>query len=170
MKSLNLLKSLIDLFLFLAVLGALAAIIIIPIKIIYPHLEIPVSIEGVEITVFDRLAIVIIVLNAIGIAFFIYAMFVLRNVLKLFLINEIFNDVVIKSFKVIGKSLIAAAILNSVPTYIYMMIVQNKLDFKISGADFNSLLLSISLGLLFIVISEIFNKAKILKDENDLTV
>ena len=170
MKSLNLLKTLIDLFLFFSILGGLAVIIVVPMKLLNPDLDIPISIKGVEVAGSDWLSIIVIVLSGIGAFFFIYAIFLLRKVLLLFIKREIFTDIVIGYFKTIGKCIIAAAVLTSVPMFFYNMIQRNNIGIEFTGGGFDSLLLSTSLGLLFIVIGEIFQKAKNLQEENELTV
>ncbi len=170
MKSLNLLKTLVDLFLFFSVLGALALVVVVPLKLINPGLDIPISIKGVEITGGDWASLVVIVLAAIGTGCFIYAIFVLRRVLGLFLKNQIFTDQVIGFFRLIGRCIIASGLLTSIPMFFYNMIAGNNVGIEFNGGGFDSLLLSVSLGLLFIVIGEIFQKAKNLKEENDLTI
>jgi len=170
MKSLNLLKTLIELFLFFSVLGGLAVIVVVPLKLINPELDIPISIKGVEVTGGDWLSLLVIILAAIGAAFFIYAIFMLRKVLQLFLQNEIFTDTVISHFKVIGRCIITSGVLTSVPMFFYNMIQRNNLGIEFTSGGFDSLLLSVSLGLLFIVIGEIFQMAKNLQEENELTV
>ena len=170
MKSLNVLKSLIDLFLFFSVMGGLAVIVMVPLKLINPEHEVPISIKGIEVTGSDWLSLLVIVLSGIGAFFFIYAIFVLRKVLKLFLQKEIFTNAVIAHFRTIGKCVIASTLLTSVPMFFYNIIERNNLGIEFTGGGFDSLLLSISLGLLFIVIGEIFQKAKTLQEENDLTV
>ena len=170
MKSLNLLKTLIDLFLIFSVLGGLSVLIIVPMKLINPDFDIPISIKGVEVVGNDWLSLVVIVLSAIGAFFFIYAIFLIRKVIHCFLKNEVFTDIVIGHFKLIGKCVIASAVLTSVPMFFYNMIQRNNLGIEFTGGGFDSLLLSTSLGLLFIVIGEIFQKAKNLQEENELTV
>ncbi|HEX8269881.1 MAG TPA: DUF2975 domain-containing protein [Flavobacterium sp.] len=169
MKSLNLLKTLIDLFLLFAVLGALALIIAVPLKI-FTGRDIPISVKGIEVSGSDGSSIALIALSGIGAFFFVYAIFLLRKVLQAFLRNQIFEDDVIRNFKLIGKFIIAYALLTSVPMLIYRMVQENHFEVGFTGGGFDSLLLSVSLGLLFIVIGEIFQKAKNLKEENELTV
>ena len=170
MKSLNLLKSLIDLFLLFSVIGAIGAIILVPVKLLNPEFDIPIKIKDVEVTGGDWLSLVVVVCSAIGAFFFVYSIFTLRKVLQLFLRNEIFNETVIKYCKVVGKCIIASALLNAIPMFFYNMVQRNHLGIEFNAGGFDSLLLSVSLGLLFIVIGEIFQKAKNLKEENELTV
>jgi len=169
MKSLNVLKSLIDLFLFFSILGGLAILVILPIKLINPSLDVPISIKGGEIAGSDWLSVLVILLLGTGTLLFIYAIVVLRKVIKLFMRNEIFTNGVIVHFRTIGKCIIASALLTSLPMFFYNLITEVSLGIEFTGG-FDSLLLSVSLGLLFIAIGEIFQKAKNIKEENELTV
>ena len=169
MKSLQILRTLVDIFLFYAVLGALTALFIVPMIIIDPSAKIPVTIKGIDVVGDDWLSILVIILGAISAFFFVYAIFILRRVLILFQKNEIFTDKVIGYFRTIGKFIVISTLLSSLPLFFYNVI--NRGNIKIEfGAGFDSMLLWISLGLLFIVIAEIFNRAKLMKDENELTV
>lgn len=170
MKSLNLLKALIDLFLFFSVLGGLTVLIIVPMKLISPDFEIPITIKGVAVTGSDWFSLAVILLAGIGAFFFIYAIFLIRKILILFLRREIFSDTVVGYFKLGGKCIIVSALLTSVPMFFYNMVQRNHLGIDFMGGGFDSLLLSVSLGLLFIVIGEIFQHAKKMKEENELTV
>ncbi len=169
MKSLQILRTLVDIFLFYAVLGALTALFIVPMMIIDPSAKIPVTIKGIDVVGEDWLSIFVIILGAISAFFFVYAIFILRRVLILFQKNEIFTDKVIRYFRTIGKFIVISTLLSSLPLFIYNVINRNNIKIEF-GAGFDSMLLWISLGLLFMVIAEIFNRAKMMKDENELTV
>ena len=169
MKSLQILRTLVDVFLFYSVFGALAALVVVPMMIIDPTAEIPITIKGMEIVGKDWLSILVIILGAISAFFFVYAIFILRRVLILFQQNEIFTDKVIVYFRTIGKYIIISTLLSSLPLFFYNVINRGNIKIEFSGG-FDSMLLSISLGLLFIVIAAIFSRAKVMKDENELTV
>ena len=169
MKSLQILRALVDVFLFYSVFGALAALIVVPMMIIDPTAEIPITIKGIEIVGKDWLSILVIILGAISAFFFVYAIFILRRVLILFQQNEIFTDKVIVYFRTIGKYIIISTLLSSLPLFFYNVINRGNIKIEFSGG-FDSMLLSISLGLLFIVIAAIFSRAKVMKDENEITV
>ena len=170
MKSLGLLKTLLDLFLFITVFCAIAVIVAVPIKLMNPQMKLPVSIDGVKVIGTDWLSIVFVVLTAIAAFFFVYAIFLLRQVIVLFSKREIFSDNVIRKFRIIGKCIVAAGLFRPVSMFFYDMFQNNNAEIQFGSGGFDSLLLSVSLGLLFIVIGEIFQHAKNLKEENELTV
>lgn len=169
MKSLQILRTLVDLFLFYSLLGAFAALVVVPMMIIDSTAEFQITIKGVEIVGNDWLSILVIILGAISAFFFVYAIFILRRVLILFEENEIFTDKVIGNFRTIGKFIIISTLLSSLPLFFYNVINRGNIKLEFSGG-FDSMLLSVSLGLLFIVIAAIFSRAKVMKDENELTV
>ncbi len=169
MKSLQILRTLVDIFLFYSIIGALTALFIVPFILLDPSAEIPVTIKGTEVIGDDWLSIIVIILGAISAFAFVYAIYTLRRVLILFSKNEIFTDKVIAYFKTIGKFIIISSLLSSIPLFIYNVIHRKAVRAEFSGG-FDSLLLSVSLGLLFIVIAAIFTRAKMMKEENELTV
>ncbi|HEY0047445.1 MAG TPA: DUF2975 domain-containing protein [Flavobacterium sp.] len=170
MKNLTLLKALVDLFFFFGVLAVGGMLIILPIYILNPEMDLPIKIAGQTLGDRDPSTIIVVILGMAGALFFIYSIYRLRAVLALFIKHEIFSDNVSRHFTVIGQCIIASTFLTSVPMFFYNAIHRNKLGIEINGGGFDSFLMSTSLGLLFLVISEIFKKAKNMKEENELTV
>jgi len=133
--------------------------------------EIPVSINGQEITAADLSTKILIALAAIGTLFFVYAVYLLRKTIGFFKKRDIFNQEVIRYFSSIGKCVIVSTALTNIPMFFYSAIHHARFaNLSLTGGGFSSLLLSLSLGLFFMVLSEVFKIAKNLKEENDLTL
>jgi EamA domain-containing membrane protein RarD len=84
--------------------------------------------------------------------------------------RDIFNPDVIKHFNLIGKLIISSSLLSNLSLFIYNMVNQDHIELSLGFGSYDSFLISISLGLFFMVISEIFKIAASLKEENELTV
>ena len=83
--------------------------------------------------------------------------------------RQIFEDAPITLLDTIGKYFVLASLLTGVPAFIYNITVKNETKISFGGA-FDSFLFTASLGLFFMVLSEVFKIAKNMKEENDLTV
>ncbi|MDI1254929.1 MAG: DUF2975 domain-containing protein [Flavobacterium sp.] len=170
MKKLNILKTLIDIAFFFMLLGALAIFIFVPIYLCGSEGGLPIIINGQSITAFDIYTKILIALAAIGALLFIYAIYLLRKTLAFFVKRDVFNSKVVHYLDLIGKFLIVSTLLTNIPLLIYNIFSRQHLSIQFNGGGFDSLSLSVSLGLFFMVLSEVFKIAKNLKEENELTV
>ena len=88
--------------------------------------------------------------------------------MSLFQKRIIFEKENIRLLNEIGLCFLATSILSGIPILIYQIIYKKiSLEF---GGSFNSFLFSSSLGLFFMVLSEVFKIAKKSKEENGLTI
>jgi hypothetical protein len=81
--------------------------------------------------------------------------------------KSLFTDLQIASFKLIGQLIITLTIVDSISSFVFEAIFKNHLEIRFVFFDF---WFSISLGLFFVFLSNIFQKAKYYKEENELTV
>jgi hypothetical protein len=170
MRKLNVLKTVLDFFWLSSLLAIFALILYLPFYFLDPEMKIPVQINGQEIsnqTIFSK---VIICLNVISSLIFLYSIYLLRKAIILFQKREIFNNEIVRLFNLIGKSIIASSIISTFSIYTYNIIERNDLSLFLAFGSYDSFIISISLGLFFMVISEVFMIAIKMKEENDLTV
>jgi len=169
MRKLNILKALIDLFFFFAAFATLAMVVFVPIVMIDGE-GIPIKLNGTEIEVVDWQTKVLLVLSLVGALCFIYSIFLLRKVIGYFMKRDLFHEKVISHLNRIGQFLIASTILVNVPLFFYNMFHRQHVGVQFTNGGLDSLLMSVSLGLFFMVLSEVFKIAKHMKEENELTV
>ena len=170
MKKLNILKTILDFFWWSALLFLTGLILFLPFYLFNSEMNIAVKIKGQEIssqTIFSKL---IVFVNVIGSLLFLYSIYLLRKVVVLFQKREVFNDEVIRLFNLIGKLIVISSIIGSFSIFLYNTIEKNHLGLSLDFGSYDSFLISVSLGLFFMVISEVFKVAKTMKEENDLTV
>ncbi len=81
--------------------------------------------------------------------------------------GSLFTKYQIAGFNLVGQLIIWLTILQSLAEFILKMIFKSRIEFKFEVSGF---WLFIALGAFFIVLSKVFQKAKMLKEENELTV
>lgn len=170
MKKLNILKTVLDFFWWSALLFLTGLILFLPFYLFNSVMDVTVKIKGQEIssqTIFSKAFVFV---NIVSSLLFLHSIYLLRKVVILFQRREIFNDEVVRLFNLIGKLIVASSIISSFSIFFYNMIERNHLGLSLDFGSYDSFLISVSLGLFFMVISEIFKIAKTMKEENELTV
>ncbi|QYJ69176.1 DUF2975 domain-containing protein [Flavobacterium litorale] len=170
MRRLSLLKTVTDILFILTMIGAIFGLPLIIMVFLFPD-SIPFKLDADSELLQGKEQweiIILLLLLYVGALFFVYALYLFRKTLDLFRKRIIFDDRVIKNFDqtgkaiLIGYSIIAASI-------VLAWITSPSHDITI-GIAFNNSLLTIGLGLFFIVLAEVFQTAKGMKEENELTV
>jgi len=168
MKRLSLLKILSTI---LLVISGIAMFFAVPFVLVVAFLpgSVPFDINGTKAVDASVESILVLAFTVIGYAFDVYALYLFKKVLELFEKKKIFHDDVIKHFDQIGKAIIIGYVVMAVPAVLYKMLVEGSVALSVDF-DFDETLLTLGLGLFFMVLSEVFLIAKGLKEENDLTV
>ncbi|MFP5437441.1 MAG: DUF2975 domain-containing protein [Bacteroidia bacterium] len=96
-----------------------------------------------------------------------YALFRIKEMLKLFEKNIFFDERVSKHFNIAGRMVLCGFLLQLINDTFYIT-HDNFVGFNLD-IDLTTFVLP-SAGLLLLALSDVFSKAKTLKDENDLTV
>ena len=170
MKKLNILKTILDFVWFSALIFLTGLILFLPFCLFDSEMNIAVKIKGQEIssqTIFSK---AIVFVDIVVSLLFLYSIYLLRKVIVLFQKREIFNDEVVRLFNLIGKLIVASSIIGSFSIFMYNIIERNHLSLSLDFGSYDSFLISISLGLFFMVISQVFKIAKNMKEENDLMI
>ena len=169
MKKLQFLKALLD----LIWLSSIVAIVGIAAFIIYIFIHgsagIPIKLDGQNIDISNNPTKILVVFGIVAYGIFVYGIFELRKLLALFSKRLIFEDENIVLLNRIGKSFLVSAALVGIPLLVYNVFCRSSVYIEI-GSGFGSLLFAASLGLFFMVLSEVFKVAQMMKNENDLTV
>jgi len=170
MKKLQILKALLDLFWFFSLISAIGILIFIPLFLTGNAGDIPVKIKGQEIVNDDLFSKIIIIVNILSGLLFVYSVYLLRKIVSYFQKRDIFNADVIGYFGLIGKLIIASALISNIALFIFNAVKRNHLGLSLDFGGYDSFILSICLGLFFMVIGEVFKIAKNMKEENELTI
>ena len=170
MKKLNVLKAVLDLFWFFSIIAIVGILIFVPVYLFSSDATIPIKIKGLEISSNSILAKVVIFINVISGLLFFYSIYLLRKVVLLFQNRKIFNYEIVRLFNLIGILIIISSVLSTFSMFVYNAIERNHLGLSIDFGSYDSFLISVSIGLFFTVISEIFKIATSIKEENDLMI
>jgi hypothetical protein len=120
----------------------------------------------------DNFIRVIVILMAIGNIMYIMGLFKLKKLIDLFMKNDFFSSDSILLLQQIGTYLSYSTLLIYIPSFVYNSFIQIE---KTSGIFAESLsktafLFFMLLGVFFLILSAVFEEAKRLKDENELTI
>ena len=170
MKKLQFLKAILDFFWFFSLVGGIGILIISTIYLFDSNIDIPIKIQGQLITKHELPSKLIIFANMITGIFFLFSIYLLRKVVTHFQNKEIFNINVIKYFNLIGKLIIISSLISNLTGFTLSIIKHEYAPVSLGFGSYDSFLISISLGLFFMVISEVFKIAKNMKEENELTI
>jgi hypothetical protein len=170
MRQLNILKTILDIFWFFTLIGAIGVVVFLPFYLFGDEVDIPIKIKGQEITTNDLFSKIVVLANVVSGLLFLYSIYLLRKVVGLFQKREIFNEEIVKLFNLIGQLVIASSLISNVSLFIYKFVVKDHADLTLDLGSYDSFLISISLGLFFIVISAVFKIATRMKEENELTI
>ncbi|MDP3353942.1 MAG: DUF2975 domain-containing protein [Flavobacteriaceae bacterium] len=169
MRKLIILRAILNLFFFFLIMNAIGTLFLFILFLFSDELLIPIMIDNQQLTSINQGEIFLMISAFIGFAFFIYGVFLFKKVLNHFTRRKIFNNEIIRYFKLIGVSFIIYSFLTNLSIFIYKIAVSNKFE-MVFFSGFNSFLFSTSIGLFFIVLAEIFSIAKNYKEESDLTI
>jgi hypothetical protein len=169
MNKLSILRTLIDFTFYISCLTVLVLVLFVPIAALGYANELPIKMNGQSTFINNWQSKLLLVFVLISSLFFIYSIYLLRKTIAFFAKRDIFNSEVIQNFNIIGICVITSSLLLIIPSFFYQAVEESSLEISIQSG-FDSPILIISLGLFFMVLSEVFQKAKNLKEENDLTL
>lgn len=171
MRKLNILKTLIDLFWFFSLLASVAMIIFIPYCIFHKGsiADLHLKINGEPIVDYGFATQFMLTLIVIAYGFFVHGIYQLRKLLRLFEKRIIFEQATIVLLYQIGRSFTISSLVGGIGLFVYNSFNHGGGDIDFTSG-FSSFLFTLSLGLFFMVLSEVFTIAKNMKEENELTV
>lgn len=171
MRKLYILKALVDLLWFFSVIVIIAMAIFLPYLFLSSEpIDIPMTIGETKVVALDLPTKFLLLGLITAYCFFVYGLFLFRKVLGLFSKRKIFDVLVISLLNKIGIYFLTASIIAVIVDFIAKVYIENKVEAGINGGFFDSFLFTASLGLFFMVLSEVFAIGKNIKEENELTI
>ncbi|TAF11891.1 MAG: DUF2975 domain-containing protein [Flavobacterium sp.] len=166
MRKLNFLKGIVD-FVWITMLITIPFLLFFIVMVVIDSepLDVPIKVNGTILEVVDLRTKVLFGFLCISASLIIYGLFLFRKLLRLFQLKIIFDLEIVILMKRLGFVIILSALLGGIPNFI-LEIVKNNISLSLG---LNPFVLLFSLGLFFLVLSEVFVIAKHLKEENDLT-
>jgi hypothetical protein len=166
MRKLNFLKGIVD-FVWITTLFSSPFLLFFMIAVLIDSepLGIPLEVNGTILEVIDFKTKTIFCFLCISALLVFYGLFLFRKLLCLFQLRIIFDEEVVYLLKKLGFVITSAALLGGIPDFI-LEVMKNTISLSLG---LNPFVMLFSLGLFFLVLSEVFVIAKHLKEENDLT-
>jgi hypothetical protein len=169
MKNLRILKSLIDILYLVALLITIFLFIGVINLALYGGMLPGMSINGAKITNPSWLANVVLLIVLISGILFCYAVYLLRQTIGHFMKREFFIQKVVVNFRKVGIFTVLSSVISPAAVLLYNIVENGDLELTF-GFGFDSLLVTLIVGLFFMVLAEVFKIAQNLKEENELTV
>ena len=170
MKKLNFLKAILDLFWFFSCLAIVGILVVVGFYLFDVDFDIPIKINDVLVTTKTSEAKILVISGICSSFVFMYSIYCLREVIILFQKKEIFTNKVITYFNYIGIAIITSTLISNVSLFLFKILVRDFAAISVDFGGYDSFLISICLGLFFMVISEIFKIVKAMKEESELTI
>lgn len=168
MKKLNILKTIVDLFWILSIIITPLMLLFIGFVLTNNNKDgIPIRIQGILYDEHNLTTKLLLITTLISFIILVYTIFQFKNVLREFQKTKMFSTTVNKGFKNMGISLLIAAGLSGISSFLYPLLVKSRFELELSLSPF---ILMLCFGLFFMVLSEIFKIAKQAKEENELTI
>jgi hypothetical protein len=166
MRKLNFLKGIVD-FVWITALFSSPFLLFFMVVVLIDSepFDVPFKVNGTILEVVDLKTKVLFGFLCLSALLIIYGLFLFRKLLRLFQLRIIFDMKIVSLMKRLGFVIILSALLGGIPNFI-LELVKNKISLSLG---LNPFVLLFSLGLFFLVLSEVFTIAKSIKEENDLT-
>ena len=168
MRRLTILRTLTHILYVLSLLSLFFAVPFVLVMAFMPE-RIPFKIGDLQAGAYGAETIIYLLASIAGLAFDVYALYMFKKLLRFFTKKVIFHAEVISLLDQIGKAILIGYAIVFAADFLYTTLVENKIEMElVSGLD--SAIVTIGLGLFFLVLSDVCLMAKNIKDENDLTV
>jgi hypothetical protein len=166
MRKLNFLKGIVD-FVWITALFSSPFLLFFMVVVLIDSepFDVPFKVNGTILEVVDLKTKVLFGFLCLFASLIIYGLFLFRKLLRLFQLRIIFDMKIVSLMKRLGFVIVLSALLGGIPNLI-LEIVKNNISLSLG---LNPFVLLFSLGLFFLVLSEVFTIAKSIKEENDLT-
>ncbi|MFD2726508.1 DUF2975 domain-containing protein [Hyunsoonleella rubra] len=167
MKTIQVLKKLINIYYYLLLIAFVAILVFVPIAVQQGDTSDLRIIEGYDASnISIQKLIPLMIITAIIYLLFVRAVYLLKCTLKDLSEGNYFSELIISNFKKIGLLILVCGVSYAVFKFFTRLMLLS--DVRL-GIDF-SLITPIIIGLFFMFLSEVFAQARYTKQENDLTI
>lgn len=170
MRKLKILKTTLDFFWFFSIPACICMLVFLTFYIFESDSDMSINIKGHKIINHNAFTKTIVTINMISNLVFLYSIYIFRKVVFLFQKRDIFNPELPRMFNLIGISIITSSTISSLCFMIYQRVEGKFPGLSLDFGGYDSFLISVSLGLFFMVLSTIFKILLSLKEENELTI
>ena len=113
----------------------------------------------------------LIILELIKTGAYIYGLYVLRKLIRSFFRNKLYTKLQIASLNLSGRLICLSVILGAVSEFLKKMILANRITLNFGMEfSFSSFWIILAFGIFLIFLAKVFQNARQLKKENELTI
>ncbi|WP_373058544.1 DUF2975 domain-containing protein [Zunongwangia sp. H14] len=171
MKPPFLLKTILDIAFILLILSFFGTSVVVFFYIFTNEPVIPIFINETEIPRATSAVKLLLVAEILGSALFLYTVFLIKKLIREFFRNKLFTRIQISLLNLVGQLIIFTTIVQGTIQFFEKIVMQQRLSFSIiTEFSFGSLWFIIAVGLFFMYLARLFQQAKFIKEEHDLTV
>lgn len=171
MKQPILLKTILDICFILLALSFFSAVGIFIIALITNPDFYPIHVHDRVLSEFTPATIIFIIAELIIGGLVLYTVYILRKLIRSFLKGKLYTRFQIATLNLVGQLILVITLGQAFTTFMGKILIEIKAEVAL-GVDFSfgSFWFILAIGLFFIYLSKIFENAKKLKEENELTV
>jgi hypothetical protein len=171
MKQPILLKTILDICFILLAFTFLSAVILFILTLSLGERFHFISINGVILTEFTPYNIILISAELVIGGLVLYTVYILRKLVRNFLKGKLYTTLQITALNLVGQLIILITLAQGVIEFFGKIVIDSRvgIDFGMK-LSFGSFWFILAIGLFFIYLSKIFQNAKNLKEDNELTV
>lgn len=129
------------------------------------------ELNGRILSEFTPIAIVLVTAELFIGGLILYTVYILRKLVRDFLRGKFFTTFQIATLNKIGQLIVVITLTSGLTDFLGKMLIESQATVRV-GMDFSfgSFWFILAIGLFFMYLSQIFNNAKALKEENEFTV
>ncbi|MCY2686287.1 DUF2975 domain-containing protein [Salinimicrobium sp. TH3] len=171
MKQPILLKTILDICFILLALTFFGAVVIFILALIMSPDFYPIEVNDRILSEFTPVTIILVTSElAIG-GLVLYTVYVLRKLVRSFFKGKLYTRFQIAALHLVGQLIVIITLAQAFTDSTGKMLIEAKADIAVGiNFSFGSFWFVLAIGLFFMYLSKIFRSAKILKEENELTV
>ncbi len=170
MKPPVLLKSVLDFCLICLVL-IYAVTLFSGVALIITDPGLPLEIYGRTVEELTPAAIAFLIGSLLTSGIFVYVVFLLRKLVRSFFKNKFYTRLQIALFNLIGQLIILNSVAQAILDFLANIFLSGKLKVELEfGTSYDSFFFKLAIGLFFMYLARLFDNAKRLREESELTV
>ncbi len=171
MKQPILLKTLLDIAFIVLMFSFVGAIALATDALFSAEPALPLTINSAEISEVTTGVKVLLIAKLIVSGLFIYVIFLVRKLIRNFFRNRLFTRLQISLLNLIGQLIVLTTVAQGATDFFANLVLKDEISIGIKlSSSIGSFWFSLALGLFLMYLSKLFEQAKMLKEENELTV
>lgn len=165
------LKTILDILFLFVIFGTIIFLILVGIFMWNSEGSIPFRVNDNLINSLNAEAYTVLGFVLLSRILFIFTVYKFKYLVRLFFKGKFLSVEQVRLIKIIGRLIVVVALLDTVPGVIYQTFFEpspRRVDYGLASVD--SFWFIIAIGLFFMFLSKIFENARLMKEENELTI